>query len=400
MKRRLYETPDGYFDIPQLWVFDGSQLTDGSNALNQSIPILAGYGDFVLRRVVGLDRLLSNLAHVSGQATPPGQFQIQDALGNYLEQVPTYVTTGGQANPNIATATIAVLPERMYKENTKINFDLYDILRAADPSGNTFSAQLGFHGVRRQKGQSPLEASYRYRPKTFAYITQAFIRPSAVVSAGLNATPIVSVFTPVINYDFELYELRVSYAQPAFAFLNTTVELDIISTLSGSQGNGVTLAISAAVAPNQSFSITVAGSTVTVVLQTNSGGNITTGLQALVNALNNTAAVTALFIANTSTPGALAPAGVTLIAAGGSTPQSLDVANALLQLYDQNKIQAWSQPVNDLFVNALSYYKNGAFVPPLFYRKDSTIRMDVSTLQKGVMFQITVEYHGRQRIPC
>src|SRR5271166_6375179 len=163
----LYSPPPGYYDLPFTWVYDASALTDGQNFLNQQVKIFAGYGDFILRRIVGLDRVLSNAAAVPGQVNPPGQFHIRDARGRYLQQFPQYINVGGPGATQNAR-DIAIVPESMYRENTGINFDLYDVLRATDLSGSTHnSAQIGFQGVRRVQGTSPLTPKYRYRPKYF-----------------------------------------------------------------------------------------------------------------------------------------------------------------------------------------------------------------------------------------
>ena len=77
----LYEPPPGYYDLPFTWAYDASALTIGQNYPNQYIYMLGGYGDFICRRMVGLNRLLS---------TATGQFQIKDGQNNYLQSDPVY----------------------------------------------------------------------------------------------------------------------------------------------------------------------------------------------------------------------------------------------------------------------------------------------------------------------
>ena len=51
---RTYTPPRGAYDQPFTWVFDATALTDGRDALNQFVYIQGGWGDFILRRVVGV----------------------------------------------------------------------------------------------------------------------------------------------------------------------------------------------------------------------------------------------------------------------------------------------------------------------------------------------------------
>ena len=74
--------------------------------------------------------------------------------------------------------------------------------------------------------------------------------------------------------------------------------------------------------------------------------------------------------------------------------------NALCLLYDQHRIQVYSQAVCDMFINALSPYGNGAVVPPLLYAKDTVIHMDVTSLLGSQAASVIINYIGRQRIPC
>jgi hypothetical protein len=112
-----YTPPAGFEDFPFTYVFDGSKLTDGQNAAKQFVYIEGGLGDFILRRVVGIDRV----ANPSG-----GQFQIQDDLLTWIQSDPCFVQGGGE---------LAIVPETRYREKGAIRFDLYNVLReSADPS--------------------------------------------------------------------------------------------------------------------------------------------------------------------------------------------------------------------------------------------------------------------------
>ena len=397
---RLYHPPAGYYDLPFMWIFDASQLTDGSTFRNQRVPILAGYGDFTLRRIVGLDRVLSNAAAIPGQVNPPGQFQVRDSRGRYLQEVPTYIGTGGPGVNTQTSGDIAIVPELEYKENTQIQFDLIDVLRALDGgAASVFAAQIGFHGVRRVAGRSPLDAGYKYRPKHFMYRTTGVLVNPVSVTAGLNSTKPLQLVQAVDDYDFELRELRIVYLSQASAVFSGDHSLTIVAVAAGSAGNGITLTTITGGA-NKAFSISVdtLALTVTVQLQTDSGGNPVTTFAQLVQALNANLGVTALFVTNPTVDiSTVSPFSITTAGGGGLVPNFQP--NALIQLYDQNRVQVFSQAVNDMYINRLSPEANGAFVPPLFYRKDTLITMEVFSLQNAPV-EIQVHYLGVRRVPC
>src|ERR1700722_16519049 len=107
---KLYSPPQGTFDLPFTWVFDASSLVDGQTYRNLFVYLQGGYGDFVLRRIVGLSRVLDPLA---------GQFQIHDGgQRDYLESDPENAQNADD---------IGVVPEANYKELSAIKFDLYNV---------------------------------------------------------------------------------------------------------------------------------------------------------------------------------------------------------------------------------------------------------------------------------
>jgi hypothetical protein len=110
-----YSPPEGFYDQPFYYVYNGDILTDGQNALNQQIAMIPGIGDFILRRVVGVDRLVNI-------TSPTGQFQFRDRTGAYYESVPVNIQGGGE---------FAIAPELEYPDTGQIRFDLYTVLRAS-----------------------------------------------------------------------------------------------------------------------------------------------------------------------------------------------------------------------------------------------------------------------------
>jgi hypothetical protein len=106
-----YTTPEDTYDLPFIWVFDASQLVDGQDYPNQIVYLQGGYGDFILRRVVGIRRILN-------PAT--GQVQVRDNEGNYIQSAPVFATSQDD---------LCILPELRYQELGGIRFDLGKVLK-------------------------------------------------------------------------------------------------------------------------------------------------------------------------------------------------------------------------------------------------------------------------------
>lgn len=400
----LYSPPEGYYDLPMLWPFSANGLTLNANYLNQQVPVYAGYGDFILRRIVGLDRVLNDGRR--GTVLTVGQFQFRDSQGRSLEEVPQYVGTGGPGGLENNAAQLAIVPELLYRENTAIRFDLYNLAPAFDPNGTTnFSAQLAFHGVRRMRGVSPYVAGYRYRPKTYWFVGQL------TLPAQTSPLTTTTVGFPIVNYDFEFWELRLVYVLNAF-YNQPQIEgfgvFNVTAVQPGPAGNGITLVINGlppTPAPNLPLTVTVTGTTITVELGTDSSGNISNCNQ-VGNAMNATPACAALVSVYAPFTQPLGPGPIedsiltgTFDLAGGGEALSTNSPWSLLQIYDQNSVGLFYSPTVDLFVNRLSYYLNGAAVPPVVYRQNTQIKVDVQSLleQPATAYFYFV---GRQRIPC
>ena len=120
---RRYSPPEGFYDLPFTYVYDGTGLVDGSNAAKQFVYIEGGLGDFILRRVVGLDTVINPVG---------GQFQIEDDFLRYIQSDPCFVNGGGE---------LVIAPETRYRETGAIRFDLYNVLRL-DPSSFSFNTEL------------------------------------------------------------------------------------------------------------------------------------------------------------------------------------------------------------------------------------------------------------------
>ena len=128
---QTYTPPPGYYDLPFVWTFDAANLTDGINYLNNLVYIKGGYGPFVMRRVVGLSRLLNSTT---------GQYRIRDRDLNDIESGNVF---------GVSADDLGILPELVYPETGGIRFDLLKLLR---PAANLWTAQVAFQGVRRMPG--------------------------------------------------------------------------------------------------------------------------------------------------------------------------------------------------------------------------------------------------------
>jgi hypothetical protein len=179
-KSMIYTPPPGYYDLPYTYAFDASTLVNGNNYPNQQVYIQGGYGDFGVRRVVGLNKILA----IDGT----GKFQLMRASAG------VYQSSSQIQAPN--SPELAIVPEEWYPETGQIGFDLFGINLPANPG----TAQIAFQGVRRLKGSSPL-IGYKEDPKTFTYIVQAVL--TTLESAN---TPLI-INTPINNYDFLLYNI-------------------------------------------------------------------------------------------------------------------------------------------------------------------------------------------------
>ena len=387
-----YTPPPGYYDLPFTWAFDASIFTNGSSPLGSSIYLLGGYGDFLLRRVVGLNRILA--------ANGTGMFQISRKFRN------VYLSSDPVQAPN--TPEFAVAPEELYLETGKIWFDLYGI-SLPNPS---VTAQLAFQGVRRMQGHIPTRAiSF---PKTYTY------QVAAALQNGIGSAP-VTTFTKIVDYDFELYqiiliqqnnaELLVGSA-PGLVRARKNVRFGLggntflfVANQPGPAGALISVAIFDQLPATVPFQITVAGNAISVQLGSNVNGILPTMTADFVTAaLNANSAVSSLVTVYSLGNGGQAgetPGGLPAFLAGG-TLAPITTPISALTVYDSNKVAISNAPILDIFYNGGpgSPYVNGAIVPPLLYPKDSVLEIDFTSLTNSVPTTVVAYLVGRQLIPC
>ena len=108
----LFTPPEGQYDTPFIFVFDATSLSNGQDAPNQRIDMDPGIGDFICRRVAGLQSVVNPVG---------GRFQMKDDLLRSLQSFPVYAN---------GTDEIAIPDGVFYSKTGAIRFDLYDILIA------------------------------------------------------------------------------------------------------------------------------------------------------------------------------------------------------------------------------------------------------------------------------
>lgn len=383
---RLYTPPPGTYDLPFTWAFDASALMDGQSYLNNLVYIKGGYGEFVMRRIVGLSRILNPTT---------GQYQIRDGMLNNIEQAPLF---GSSADQN------AILPELIYPEQGGIRFDLFNLLR---PNPQPGTAQVAFQGVRRMKGQAQANPNYKATPKSFTYTMQVPV--NAPVGSVTRGRVLMD------NYDFELHQLIIlgEAADTVTLFCEAQASI-LFQNIPGNTPpfNQVTINIPYTIGTTVPLNITVVGNVITIQLATDSIlGTLTTGAE-LVAALQAIPAVNAILLVSCTgfctLPAPQCDSGGTSITLGGAgfSAGALATPISSLWIYDRNRVQISNEPVLDLYCDGGpgGVYKNGAIVTPLWYPKDSQIQIDFYSQLDGVSTpasaNVTVYLVGKKYYPC
>ena len=209
-----YRTPPGSLDAPFIYVYDASSLTDGLTYNNVALPI-QGDSDFVLRAIRGVNTVVD--------AAPIGAFDYKNPNGTY--------TSGEFALLGVAAIrgiffprNWPVVPEKLFKANTSIQFDLTNVLRAntACALGAIYYSQIAFCGVKRfsvQQGYTRGDTDYDYRSMQFSY-SVALTLTWGYWDGVARAIP-RRIQIPMEQYDFELLRMKVCLASGATGALTT-----------------------------------------------------------------------------------------------------------------------------------------------------------------------------------
>jgi len=211
--RQMYSTPRGYQDFPFIWAFDGSSLISGGvvagfNALNQGVYIQGGWGDFVLRRCVGLSTVL--FASV-------GSFQLRDSQKRPL-------SSDAILTPPILDDDFLFPNELFFPETSIIGFDLFDCSIfstgiSPEPPEEIFTSQIVFQGVRRLPYAGPVrDDSCDYDERSFCYVLKGTLTALGPISltppnppTPLPGNPDLVMVQQINDYDFDLYQVMIEY---------------------------------------------------------------------------------------------------------------------------------------------------------------------------------------------
>jgi hypothetical protein len=198
-----YRTPEGKVDVPYVYAFDASGLTDGLDYKNLSV-VIDHNSEFILRRVMGL-----NLC-VNSNAT--GKFRCHQQNQLQMQQSP--IRPGLMLDGATLSGTLPVLPEAIYQPASAIPFELYGVLRNATadtvPIYNSF---LAFCGVRRFDAGDIYthKTSYPYRELPYTYTYPLALNWSHWTGASNGVPTNPHVFTiPIYEDDFELCAIGVT----------------------------------------------------------------------------------------------------------------------------------------------------------------------------------------------
>jgi hypothetical protein len=152
-----YKTPPSCHDVPFIYLFDGNDLTNGTDIINRLSVKLDADAGFILRRIAGAQSVAQF-------------FSYRNNSGSYVWTPPasTQGPTGGLSNQG----DIGVGPEKLYgglDAAGQIRFDLLQVAKAVALSGGTdFIAAIAFQGVKRFPWDVE-EPPCPYRPRSFEY---------------------------------------------------------------------------------------------------------------------------------------------------------------------------------------------------------------------------------------
>jgi hypothetical protein len=401
-----YLTPDGYGDTFFVYTVNGEDIPIANGQSYSLLGIPVQDAMFVCRVWTGAMRIIG--------AT--GTIQVYDGVKNAWFQLPILQT--GNFPP-----AMAVLPEKVYRDNSALRFDLTNVELAVNSNGmaSVYADQMAFIGSKRLlSGPSdPSPSMYKYYEKTFSYPVVVALSNYGPSDGGGN--PIAGLAAPtqytiqIQDYDFELREIIMSATGtggtgPLIMF-NEEGQCLQLSSVGGSSG---TFHLNFNGLPNQVLAITVIGTVITVDLGSNAFANVTTTIDDLIALLNTTPASAAIVFATKLFPGGAFglpsfPSSGTW-GAGASTVSPYASPFKIL-LYDATWRQRSNIPVLAEFicknvsnVSPVSNTPNNVWPsPPILYPVNSVIRFDIfSLIPTGDTLPVTVSlvFNGVRRIAC
>lgn len=189
-----YRTPEGFYDQPYIYVYDGDALTDGNNYVNVPVFVPRDGAAFVLRQIYGRNNLCARIQFRDGYAPLTG-------------------ADAGIVMPN----TYPVIPERVVKPEGALISDFYTVARAnrVNLAVTIFFAQMAFQGVRRWPTSTPGTTRYP-GPSSYKYWEKPFTYETTVTVNWVGTDPTPRRFNiPVYDMDFECQRVTLMRQQQA-----------------------------------------------------------------------------------------------------------------------------------------------------------------------------------------
>src|ERR1700685_4645167 len=153
-----YETPSGYGDTFFVYNFNGEDipLANGNSYTYVGGPVEDGI--FVCRVWSGGALILN---------TTTGTIQMYDGVKHIWFRYQPILQS------NIFPSGMAVSPERVYRDNSALRFDLINVNLKVNTNGtaSVYADQMAWYGVKRVQGSvsDPAPSNYKYYEKPFSY---------------------------------------------------------------------------------------------------------------------------------------------------------------------------------------------------------------------------------------
>ena len=413
-----YQTPDGYGDTFFIYNFNGEDipLVNGEDFTLVGVPIEDG---------IFVCRVWSGGALIVDVTT--GTVQMYDGVRNawFLYQP---LLVGSMFPPSMA-----VLPEKVYRDNSAFRFDLTNVSLKTNSNGtaNVYADQMAWYGVKRVKGgpSDPLSSTYRYYEKPFSYPVPISLTNYGPSDGSGNPIPGLSQPTQyqqlIQDFDFELRRVTLAQvggsgirASSILVNVELNVELIMTAITPGVAGNSITIEITYGTGANIPMSISVIGTNVVVILPTDGSGDpIIQNASAVAAAMSADPSVTALFTTvvgpiDGATPTVGHPVNFTGGSASGGGGGLIDYASPFkILLYDAT----WRQRMEVPLLSELFFYNQSTAVtpstmpnnnypsPPLMYPVNSVIRFDIFSLiptGDALPVDFVLIFEGVRRIAC
>lgn len=402
-----YIVPPGMGDSFYIYTVNGEDIPIVLGGSYSLLGITVEDADFIWRAWSGAALLLAGT----------GTVQIYDGVRNAFFQLP--ILQAGMFPPSMA-----IVPEKKFRNNTSLRFDLTNTALATNSNGTTavYADQMAWYGVKRSPGgiMDPGKSVYKYYEKPFIYpltfqLTNYGPSNGALPIPGLAAP---TQYTQLItDYDFELRRIIKTVVSSASGFASLLIDSEagaflVTAVVSGTGGNAITIAIVAGAIPNFTVQIGVVGNAITITIPL----DLYAAASTVVNAINTNPASAALVTAmNVNNPVATVPLLSTThlsggSGGGGSTPSPY-ASPFKITLYDA----AWRARTNIPILaelictdvnsaNPQSTAPNNAWPsPPLMYPINSVIRFDIYSLiptGDALPVSVTLLFDGVRRIAC